>query len=228
MNTFVAQPSALRLILAFARRDLRGGLRGFGIFIACIAIGVAAITAVATVSRGLTDSLAREGRTILGADAAFVTLQREATADELAWLSARGLVAPVAYLRAMARAESGDSMLVEGKAVESPYPIHGVLETEPRRPAAELLAERNGVHGAIADPLLLARLNLKVGDSVTLGEKALRAEGGARQRARQARGRRRLRAAADDLGGRPPRLGAAAAGQPRALELPGHPAGRPF
>ncbi len=178
MNAFVAQPGVLSLILNFARRDLRGGLRGFGIFIACIAIGVAAITAVATVSRGLTDSLAREGRTILGADAAFVTLQREATADELAWLKARGLVAPVAYLRAMARAENGDSMLVEGKAVEGPYPVHGTLETQPRRPAAELLAEQNGLFGAIADPLLLARLNLKVGDTVTLGEKRfqLRAE----------------------------------------------------
>ncbi len=178
MNAFVAPPSALRLILAFARRDLRGGLGGFGIFIACIAIGVAAITAVATVSRGLTDSLAREGRTILGADAAFVTLQREATADELAWLRARGMVAPVAYLRAMARAENGDSMLVEGKAVEGPYPIHGALETEPRLPAGELLAERDGQFGAIADPLLFARLNLKVGDVVTVGDRRfqLRAE----------------------------------------------------
>src|ERR1700683_2616083 len=31
---------ALRLALRFALRELRGGLRGFGVFIACIALGV--------------------------------------------------------------------------------------------------------------------------------------------------------------------------------------------
>jgi putative ABC transport system permease protein len=171
MIAFVAASSAYRHLLTFARRDLRGGLSGFGVLIACIAIGVAAITAVASVSRGLTDSLAREGRVILGADAAFVTLQREASAEELAWLQSRGRVAPVAYLRAMARADSGDLVLTEAKAVDDAYPIHGAIATEPQRPVAELLAERGGVFGAIADPLLFARLNVKVGDEVTVGEK---------------------------------------------------------
>ncbi|MGL5138369.1 MAG: hypothetical protein ACRC7G_11445, partial [Beijerinckiaceae bacterium] len=62
--------SLLGLALRFALRDLRGGLSGFGVLIGCIAIGVAAITAVATISRSLSDGLAREGRVILGADAA--------------------------------------------------------------------------------------------------------------------------------------------------------------
>jgi putative ABC transport system permease protein len=178
MNAFVSQPGAVGRLIAFARRDLRGGLSGFGIFIACIAIGVAAITAVSAVSRGLTDSLAREGRVILGADAAFVTLGREATPDELAWLQARGRVTPVGYLRAMARAEDGSSMLVEGKAVDEAYPVHGTVTTAPARPMAELMAERDGVFGAVADSLLFARLNLKVGDVITLGERRfqLRAE----------------------------------------------------
>jgi len=161
---------ALGRLMTFARRDLRGGIRGFGIFIACIAIGVAAVTAVAAVSRGLTDSLAREGRVILGADAAFVTLQREAAPDELAWLQGQGRVAPVAYMRAMARADGGESMLVEGKAVDDSYPAHGKAATIPDRPMAELLARRDGLFGAVADPLLFARLGAKPGDSIVLGE----------------------------------------------------------
>ncbi|MCA3565177.1 MAG: FtsX-like permease family protein [Methylocystis sp.] len=178
MSGFVAQKASLGLILRFALRDLRGGIRGFGIFIACIAIGVAAITAVAAVSRGLTDSLAREGRVILGADVAFVTLQREATAGEALWLKAQGVVTPVAYLRAMVRADNGDSALVEGKSVDGRWPMHGQAVTNPAAPIAELLAEKDGIFGAIADPLLLARLNLKTGDSVTIGDKRfqLRAE----------------------------------------------------
>ena len=34
------------LIIRLALRDLRGGLSGFGIFLACIALGVAAISGV--------------------------------------------------------------------------------------------------------------------------------------------------------------------------------------
>jgi putative ABC transport system permease protein len=178
MPGFVAQNASLGLILRFALRDLRGGIRGFGIFIACIAIGVAAITAVAAVSRGLTDSLAREGRVILGADVAFVTLQREATPDEAVWLKSQGVVTPVAYLRAMVRAGNGDSALVEGKSVDARWPIHGQATTEPAIPIADLLAERDGVFGAVADPVLFARLNLAKGDLITIGEQRfqLRAE----------------------------------------------------
>ncbi|MGL4637025.1 MAG: ABC transporter permease [Beijerinckiaceae bacterium] len=169
---------AVHLASRFALRDMRGGIRGFGIFIACIAIGVAAITAVAAVSRGLTDGLAREGRVILGADASFVTIQREATAEELTWLKSKGQVSPVAYMRAMARAADGASALVEAKAVDANWPVHGKAVTVPQGNMAAFLAETNGVFGVVADPLLFTRLNLKVGDTITIGERRfqLRAE----------------------------------------------------
>ncbi len=173
-----AGSNPLALALRFALRDLRGGLRGFGIFIACIAIGVAAITAVAAISRGLTDGIAREGRVILGSDAAFVTIQREATPQELAWLSARGEVSPVAYIRAMARTEDGASVLTEAKAVSAGWPRFGVAQMQPAISPADALAERDGVFGAAADALLFTRLNLKPGDMITVGERRfqLRAE----------------------------------------------------
>ena len=171
-------PNPLSLILRFALRDLRGGLKGFGVFIACIAIGVAAITTVAGVSRGLTDSLAREGRVILGADAAFVTIQREASEEERRWLDAQGRVSPLAYLRAMVRGGDGSSVLVEAKAIDAAWPMHGRAVTIPQASIADLLSERDGVFGAVADPLLFARLNVKTGDVVTIGERRfqLRAE----------------------------------------------------
>jgi putative ABC transport system permease protein len=159
------------LMLRLASRDLRGGLRGFKIFIACIAIGVAAITAVAVVSRGLTDGISREGRVILGADAAFVTIQREASNDELAFLKARGQVTPIAYLRLMARLSDGTSVLTEGKAVDDAWPRHGKVITEPPLPIANLLEEKDGVFGVIAEPLLFTRLNRKVGDKILIGER---------------------------------------------------------
>ena len=78
------------LSLRYAWRELRGGLRGFYVFVACIALGVMAISGVGSLAASLGDGLAREGRNLLGGDVAFVLFQREATAAELAFLRSRG------------------------------------------------------------------------------------------------------------------------------------------
>ena len=156
------------LPLRYALRELRGGLRGFYVFIACIALGVMAIAGVGSVAASLSDGLTREGRTLLGGDVAFSLFQREAKADELALLRGRGQVSVAAMTRAMVRAADGRLALVELKAVDQAYPLLGQLDLKPALTAADLFAERGGVFGAAADPALLARLDLKVGDIVTL------------------------------------------------------------
>ena len=78
--------------LRFALRELRGGLHGFRIFVACIALGVMAIAGVGSFSRSLTDGLAREGRVILGGDLSFTLIHREADAAERRFLDGRGQV----------------------------------------------------------------------------------------------------------------------------------------
>src|SRR4051812_49974256 len=108
---------ALPLVLRLALRELRGGLKGFGVFLACIALGVAAIAGVASISRSLTEGLTREGRRILGGDMAFSLIHRQADAAERAFLAARGEVSSAATLRAMAIAGDKGSALVEIKAV---------------------------------------------------------------------------------------------------------------
>lgn len=157
------------LALRLAWRDLRGGLRGFGVFIACLALGVMTIAAVASASRGLTEGLSREGRRILGGDAAFSLIHREATPQEFSFLAARGSVSTIATLRGMANAGEKGAALVEIKAVDSGYPSIGEVESEPQAPVAELLAHRGDSFGAIADPVLFGRLDLKPGDTVTVG-----------------------------------------------------------
>ncbi len=157
------------LPLRLALRELRGGLRGFHVFIACIALGVMAIAGVGSVASSLSDGLAREGRTLLGGDVSFSLIQREARPDEIAFLRARGEVSVAATLRAMARAPDGRLALVELKAVDRAYPMLGALALEPDISMSDLLTERDGVFGAAADPTLLARLDLNVGDHVTVG-----------------------------------------------------------
>jgi putative ABC transport system permease protein len=157
------------LPLRFALRELRGGLRGFYVFIACIALGVMTIAGVGSVAASLGEGLAREGRTLLGGDVAFSLFQREAKPDETAYLRSRGDVSAIATLRGMARAGDGRLALVEIKAVDGAYPMLGDLSLEPKMPLADLLAERDGVFGAAVDSTLLARLDLKLGDRIHVG-----------------------------------------------------------
>ena len=159
----------LALALRFAARELRGGLRGFYVFIACIALGVMAIAGIGSVAAGLADGLAREGRVILGGDLAFSLSLREAGADERAFLDRRGQVSLAATLRAMARADDGRSALVEVKAVDAAYPLYGEAALDPPQPLATVLAQRNGAFGAAADPALLTRLDLKPGARIMVG-----------------------------------------------------------
>lgn len=172
MTVLTETPPRIRswsLPLRYALREMRGGLNGFYVFIACIVLGVMAIAGVGSVAASLGDGLAREGRTLLGGDAAFSLIQREATPNEVAFLRSRGDVSVAATMRGMARTDDGRSALVELKAVDGAYPLLGELKLEPPMPVADLLARRDDAFGAAADPALLARLDLKIGDKVTIG-----------------------------------------------------------
>jgi putative ABC transport system permease protein len=157
------------LALRFAARELRGGLRGFYVFIACIALGVMAISGVGSLASGLADGLAREGRVILGGDLAFSLSLREAGREERAFLDGRGRVSLAATMRAMARAPDGRTALVEVKAVDAAYPLYGAVALAPEAPLADVLARRDGAFGAAADSALLARLDLKPPARIALG-----------------------------------------------------------
>lgn len=157
------------LAAVLALRDLRGGFRGFSVFITCIAIGVAAIVAVSSLARGLSEGLAREGRMILGGDISYSFQQRAASPEEGAYLASTGAVTRLAFLRAMARTANGAATLVEVKAIDATYPTFGRLEARPDGAPMDLVAERDGAFGAIVEPALAGRLGLKTGDRFRIG-----------------------------------------------------------
>ena len=55
----------LSLAVRFSLREMRGGLSGFLIFLACIALGVAAIGGVNSVAQSITAGVANQGQTLL-------------------------------------------------------------------------------------------------------------------------------------------------------------------
>ncbi|MEO5758159.1 MAG: FtsX-like permease family protein, partial [Mesorhizobium sp.] len=160
----------LRLAVRFSLREMRGGLSGFLIFLACIALGVAAIGGVNSVARAITAGVANQGQTLLGGDLRFQINQRDATTAEQGFFSELGAVSRSSGMRSMARLEDGsDQALVEAKAVDDAYPLFGALETEPALSKQQLFGEQSGVFGATAPDLLFDRLHLQIGDRVKLG-----------------------------------------------------------
>jgi len=164
------QGPGIALALRFALREMRGGLRGFYVFIACIALGVAAISGVTSVSRALVEGIAAEGTSILGGDLSFRLIHREATEPERAYLDGLGAVSEIATLRAMARApETGEQTLVEIKGVDGAYPLYGTFEFSGGGTLADALARDGETFGAAVEEELLVRLGLEVGDTIALG-----------------------------------------------------------
>lgn len=158
-------PVAMRI----ARRELRGGLRGFRVFLACLALGVGAIAAVGSVRTAINDGLASEGAALLGGDAELRLTYRFATDDERDWMEANAAaVSEVVDFRSMAVA--GDERSVsQVKGVDSAYPLVGTLQLDPPIPLEQALAGSGGVPGGVMDRILVDRLGLEIGDSFRLG-----------------------------------------------------------
>ena len=166
----------LALAIRFARREMRQGLGGFRIFLACLLLGVAAIAGVESLSAAFLTGLAEQGRTLLDGDIVVHLVHREATPAELAWLSARGRVSQTVSMRAMAYAlkHGTGRQLVELKAVDTAYPFFGNVSLSPSRAFQPSLACDATACGAVAEQTLLDRLGLAPGGLVRIGSATFR------------------------------------------------------
>ncbi|MBM3613250.1 MAG: drug:proton antiporter, partial [Alphaproteobacteria bacterium] len=163
----------MTLALRIARRELRGGVRGFRVFLACLALGVAAIAAVGHVRGAIEAGLAREGAVILGGDAQLEFTYRFATEEERAFMArAADAVSEVVDFRSMAVVGDGAAVergLTQVKAVDDAYPLLGSATLDPPMALDAALAARDGLPGAVMDPILAARLGIGVGARFALG-----------------------------------------------------------
>lgn len=156
-----------------ARRELRGGLTGFRIFLLCLMLGVAAIAAVGTISSAIKAGLAREGAALLGGDAQLEFTYRFASDAERNWMAEKSTkLSEVVDFRSMAvvdRAGEAERALTQIKAVDDAYPLVGQVTLEPSIPLAKALEGAGGVPGAVMQRVLADRLGLSVGGSFKLG-----------------------------------------------------------
>lgn len=169
--------------LSFYLRNMARESRGAGgrliFFVACLAVGVAAVVAVAGLSASLDDGIRSEARQLLAADLRIEGSRPLPAGFDLARAGLPGarrtdVKELVTVVAAPPRAgRPGASQLVELKVVDGEYPFYGILELAPRRPLAELL----GPETTVVAPELLARLGLSVGDDIVLGGARFRIAG---------------------------------------------------
>ncbi|MCC5991425.1 MAG: FtsX-like permease family protein [Rhodobacteraceae bacterium] len=163
----------MRLAWTIARRELRGGLRGFWVFLACLALGVGAIAAVGSVRGAIDDGLAREGATLLGGDAELRFTYRFASDDERAWMDGfAGQISEAVDFRSMAvtgTGETSERSVTQVKGVDDAYPLVGALGLDPAMPLDQALEMQNRLPGGVMERLLADRLGLELGDVFRLG-----------------------------------------------------------
>lgn len=160
-------PVSMRIAL----RELRGGLKGFRVFIACLFLGVVAIAGVGSLAKAVLAGLQEQGQALLAGDVEVRLFQRQASAEEFDYLAAGGILSRNTRLRGMARAiVSNERTLTEIKAADGLYPLYGELVFDPPIARDRVLARVNGRWGAAIPAELADRLEAGPGDELRLGD----------------------------------------------------------
>lgn len=155
----------------FARRELRAGVGGFRVFLACLTLGVGAIAGVGSLSDAVLGGLRTDAKSLLGGDISVRLVHQQANEAERAYLAGSGVVSEISTMRSMVRRVDGERRsLVELKAVDDAYPLYGSLDVSPAQDRPTLLGFDGEAWGAAVDPNLLSRLDIAVGDTIRVGD----------------------------------------------------------
>ncbi|OCX66650.1 drug:proton antiporter [Thioclava sp. SK-1] len=154
-----------------ARRELRGGVKGFRVFLLCLMLGVAAIAAVGLVRGAIRGALSDQGAILLGGDVEYELTYRRATPEERDWITSRSTaVSEIVEFRSMLGGSGANAgrMLTQVKAVDGAHPLLGAVQLDPPV-GMQALDVVDDMPGIFLAPALADRLNLRIGDRVNLG-----------------------------------------------------------
>ena len=163
----------LQISWRIARREIRNGVFGFRILIACLVLGVATITIIGSIKSGIEKGLREEGAILLGGDAEAEFTYRFANPAELSWLESNTKkISEIVDFRSMVfvEGETSERALTQVKAVDTNYPLIGEVNLYSFESLSEALQKEKGVPGAVIEQILVDRLGLKLGDTFKLGQ----------------------------------------------------------
>ena len=158
-------------LLRQVRREMRHGIRGFGVFLTCLFLGVFAISAIGNFSAAARTGLLQDARALLGGDLELRLTHRPASEEQRTFLSGYAELSEILEFRTMTTIQaSGERALVELKAVDQAYPLYGMTVLDSGENLAAALAPRpDELPGTVVEPAFLERFSAKVGDVVELG-----------------------------------------------------------
>jgi putative ABC transport system permease protein len=152
-------------------REMRGGLKGFRVFFACLLLGVASIAGVGSLTKAINLGLSEEGRALMTGDMEIRYSRVDATEDHINHFEASGIVSRKIKLRAMTKADkSTRRRLTELKAVDNLYPLYGELITDPPLARDQLFNKQGELWGASIPANLADVLRAEVGDILSIGD----------------------------------------------------------
>ena len=162
--------------LKIALREIRGGIKGFRIFIICLALGSMALAAISSTKQSINVGLDQKAVEILGGDVSVGFTYRFASKNELDFIKENSSsFTETTDFRSMAIVSKNslpvDSTLIQVKGVDINYPLYGKIKTTPNIPITNALKKVDGIYGLIVAKSLLTRLNLVLGDQIQVGNK---------------------------------------------------------
>jgi putative ABC transport system permease protein len=164
-----AAGARFRSLFRLAWRESRTARRRLLLYMSSISLGVAALVAIDSFAGNVTRSVRGQSRALLGGDVAFGARTPFTAGVDSLLDSLRRAGVPVARQTSFASmgvaTRTGNTRLVQVRAVTENYPLYGDVVTEP---AGRWGALASGSR-ALVDPSLLIALDARVGDTISLG-----------------------------------------------------------
>ncbi|MDP3909916.1 MAG: ABC transporter permease [Gemmatimonadales bacterium] len=150
-----------------ALRESRRSRRRLALYLAAVSLGVAALVAINSFSANVSAAVRAQARELLGADLELRSRGPFPDSIETVLDSARANAARVTSFGSMVLApRSGLTRLFEVRAISGGFPYYGTIVTEP----PDRWESFQDARGVLADPAVLVHLNVRVGDTVLIGD----------------------------------------------------------
>lgn len=153
-----------------AWRDSRRSRGRLVVYASSIILGIASLTAISSFGIQMRQVMANEAKSLLGAD--LVVVSRDPlTPEQNGFLTRLGgeQSRETAFGSMVVFPKSGDTRLVQVRAIDGGFPFYGGIEATPAGAVAEWRAGR----GALVEQGLMEFFGAKVGDPVKVGEVTL-------------------------------------------------------
>lgn len=152
-----------------ACRELRGSFQSFWIYLACLALGTAAIAASGTMTEGFVRGLDQQSQMLLGGDVRFSTNQRRLNDTERDYIQTLGAITETAGLDMMAESETNRQQ-VNIRAIDDAFPLMGeAILSGSANTLQDAVNNQDGQWGTAVSPSFLESFNLSIGDKVRIG-----------------------------------------------------------